>query len=208
MNSPTLRPGQVPPAAQVARGLAARVFTEVLAPWVIVLLLPLSVAWQATRSLTATALWGLVVAMTSSIIPMGVIVWGARTGRWAGHHVTNREGRLVPFIVLIVMSAIGLTLLVLGDSPWPVIALDVAMLVMLVLTAAITTVWKISIHAAVAAGAVVILAATYHPLMWLLSPLVAGVGWSRVHLRDHTSAQVVGGTIAGIVGGSLYVGLL
>jgi hypothetical protein len=39
------------------------------------------VAWQATHSLVPMSLWGLLVTLTSSILPMGVIVWGARAGR-------------------------------------------------------------------------------------------------------------------------------
>ena len=27
--------------------------------------------------------------------------------------------------------------------------------------------------------------------------IVAGVGWSRVQLRDHTTSQVIAGTVAG-----------
>jgi hypothetical protein len=43
---------------QTARDTAARVITEVLAPWVIVLLLPIAVAWQATHSPAHMILWG------------------------------------------------------------------------------------------------------------------------------------------------------
>jgi hypothetical protein len=56
---------------QTARDTAARVITEVLAPWVIVLLLPIAVAWQATHSPAHMILWGLLVSLTSSILPMG-----------------------------------------------------------------------------------------------------------------------------------------
>jgi hypothetical protein len=49
-------------------------------------------------------LWGLLVSLTSSILPMGVIVWGAHTGRWDSHHVRNRAGRLVPSLALIFLS--------------------------------------------------------------------------------------------------------
>ena len=192
-----------------ARDIAARVITEVLAPWVIVLLLPLAVAWQATHSPAPMILWGLLVSLTSSILPMGVIVWGARTGRWDSHHVRNRAGRLVPFLALIFFSLVGLALLLVFGAPWLLTALDLSMITSLLVTGAITIRWKISMHTAVAAGAVVVLATTYTPLLWALLPLVAAIGWSRVRIRDHTTAQViVGATMGAIIGGGLYSALM
>jgi hypothetical protein len=38
--------------------------------------------------------WGLVVALCSSILPMVFIVHGARQGRWDGHHLRDRERRV------------------------------------------------------------------------------------------------------------------
>lgn len=196
-------PGPAPGRSWV--NLAARVLTEVLAPSVVVTLLPLAVAWAATRALLPTLGWGLLVALTSSILPMAVIVWGARSGRWDGRHVRNREGRLVPFLVLLVLSLVGLGLLIVLRAPWPVIALDVIMLATLFVTGAITTKWKVSMHAAVCGGAAIVLVVTYGPIWWLSLLLVAGVSWSRVQLRDHTSTQVlVGSAIGAVVGGGLF----
>lgn len=184
---------------------AARLFTEALAPSVVVTLLPLAVAWAATRAVLPTVGWGLLVALTSSILPMVVIVRGARSGRWDGRHVRNREGRLVPFLVLIVLSLVGLGLLVVLGAPWPVIALDLIMLATLCVTGAVTLRWKVSMHAAVCSGAAVVLVVTYGPLWWLSLLLVAGVGWSRVQVRDHTPGQVVVGAVLGaVVGGGLF----
>jgi hypothetical protein len=196
-------------ARPTGRAIAARVITEVLAPWVIVLLLPLAVSWQATHSLGPMILWGLLVSLTSSILPMGVIVWGARTGRWDGHHVRNRAGRLVPFLALISFSLVGLALLMVFGAPWLLTALDLSMIASLLVTGAITVRWKISLHTTVAASAVVVLATTYDPILWALSPLVAAIGWSRAQIRDHTTAHVIVGAIVGaIIGGGLYAALM
>lgn len=195
--------------ARGARTRAAHVLTEVFAPWVIVVLLPLAVAWQATHRLLPALGWGLLVAATSSILPMGVIVWGARTGRWDSHHVRDRAGRAVPFLALIVMSLVGLGLLVALGAPWSLIALDISMIGSLFVTGAITAWWKVSMHSAVASGAVVILAVIYHPAWWALMVLVAAISWSRVQIRDHTTAQVTAGAIVGaVVGGGLFTALL
>ncbi len=187
----------------------ARMLSEVLAPWVIVLLLPLAVAWRATHASVPTLFWGLLVAVTSSLLPMGIIVWGARNGRWDGHHVRNREGRLIPFLALILFSLGGLAALVFGGAPWLLVALDICMITTLVITGVVTLRWKVSMHTAVAGGAVVILAVTYSPVLWLLAVLVAAIGWSRVVLHDHTTAQVLGGALVGaLVGGGIYAALI
>ncbi len=188
--------------------LTARILTEVLAPWVIVIAIPFAVTWQSTHRAVTTVGWGVVVALTSSVIAMAVIVWGARHGRWDGHHVRNREDRAVPFVVLIACTAAGGTALILAHAPAPVTALDISMIVSLLVTGAVTTRWKISIHAAVAAGAAGAAAITYGPAFVLLAVPAAGVAWSRVRLGDHTTAQVITGLATGALIGSGLYGLL
>lgn len=196
------------PETRTSTDRVARVLTEIFAPWVIVVVLPIAVAWRATGSIVPALGWGLLVSATSSILPMGVIVWGARTGRWDSHHVRDRAGRFVPFVALIAMSLVGLGLLMLLAAPWLLIALDIAMIVSLFVTGGITVWWKISMHSAVAAGAVVILAVLFHPVCWALMLVVVAISWSRVHLRDHTAAQVTIGAIVGaIIGGGVFTAL-
>ena len=181
--------------------------TEVCSPAVVVVVLPLAVAWHATGyRVWPSVFWGLVVALFSSVLPMAFIVRGARAGRWDGHHVRNREGRLVPLLLGLVSTTVGLLILVLGSAPRDVLALDVAMLATLIACTVITQWWKISLHAAVAGGAAATLVVIYGPLLLVTVPVVALVAWSRVVVRDHTVAQVVVGTLTGpIVGGVMFV---
>jgi len=185
----------------------ARFATEVLAPWVWVLTLPFAVAAAATRALWPTVAWGLVVAITASVIPMVVIVKGARSGRWEGHHVTNREGRLVPLVAAGGSLAVGTVVLVLGHAPHEMLALAGSMFASLVVSMAITfgLKWKVSLHAAVAFAAVVVGSVVYGPWLLLLALPAALVAWSRVELGDHTTAQVLVGSLMGVVvGGGGY----
>lgn len=191
----------------------ARITTEVLAPWVLVLALPLLVAWDATGSVGGGLLWGAVVGLTGSVVPMAVVVRGARRGRWEGHHVTNREGRLVPLLVCVASLGLGLTALLFGGAPRAVVGLALAMFLSLLLCLVVTFAlpvngvrgWKISFHAAVASGAVAILTITFGPWVLLAAPLVVLVAWSRVVLGHHTKAQVVVGVVMGaLVGGTAF----
>lgn len=183
----------------------ARLCTEILAPWVWVLGLPLAVAWQATHNLWTALLWGLVVGVTGSVIPMIVIVRGAKKGKWDSHHVTNREGRVVPFIACTSSLAAGIAILLVGGAPKDMTALALAMFATLVISVIITfgMNWKVSMHAAVAAGGVVILAVAYGPWFLLTALAAFAVSWSRVRLADHTTGQVVVGSIIGLVAGGL-----
>ncbi|MCK2236365.1 MULTISPECIES: phosphatase PAP2 family protein [unclassified Crossiella] len=195
----------------LARPWAARIATEVLAPWVWVLALPLLVAWPATgHRLGPTLLWGLVVGVTGAVIPMLVILRGAKAGRYDTHHVHNLEGRTVPLLLCLASLSTGWLILFLGQAPHQLISLAAAMFVSLLACAAITlgARWKISLHAAVAAGAVVMLVLSYGPWLWPAALLAAWVMWSRVALRDHTTGQVLVGAAVGILaGGGGYLGL-
>ncbi|MET9228793.1 phosphatase PAP2 family protein [Lentzea sp. NPDC003310] len=188
---------------KVARGA-----TEVLAPWVWVVLLPFAVA-AATETFWKTLLWGFVVALTASIIPMAVIVRGARKGRWDGHHVTNREGRVVPLVTAGASLAAGTVIMFLGGAPQNVLALAGSMFASLIVSMAITfgVKWKISLHAAVAWAAVITLAIVYGPAWLLLALPAALVAWSRVELGDHTTGQVLAGSVMGVVvgGGTFWL---
>jgi membrane-associated phospholipid phosphatase len=74
--------------------------------------------------------------------------------------------------------------------------------------AAITTVWKISIHCAVASGSVTILALLFGP--WLVPAylLVALTAWSRVVVKDHSAAQVIAGSVLGAVAAVITYALI
>ncbi|MEV6877696.1 hypothetical protein [Amycolatopsis sp. NPDC051128] len=191
---------------------SARWATELLAPWVWVLALPLAVAWAATGHRVLPALgWGLLISVTGSLIPMAVIVHGAKRGKWDGHHVTNRAGRRVPLLFAGVSLGLGFVALLAGGAPARLVALAASMLASLVVAVAVTfgAKFKISLHAAVASSAVVVLTLTYGPWALLLAVAVAWVAWSRVELRDHTTPEVLAGLLMGVVvGGGAYWVLL
>jgi hypothetical protein len=177
-----------------------------------VLTLPLAVAWSATGHRPIPALsWGLLISVTGSLLPMALIVRGAKRGRWDGHHVTDRAGRRVPLLFAGLSLGVGFAVLLVGGAPAPLIALAASMLASLVVAVAITfgAKFKISLHAAVASAAVVVLTLTYGPWLLLLAVLVAWVAWSRVALRDHTTPEVLAGLLMGVVvGGGGYWALL
>jgi hypothetical protein len=186
---------------------AARVVTEVLSPVVVVLAVLLAVAWHATgNDVGATLGWVGVVAVFYSVLPMLILVYGARRGRWDGHWVRDREHRFVPLVLSLVSAVAGLAVMILGDAPREVIALALAMIAAVVACLVITRWWKVSIHATVAGGAAAMVIYLYGPWLLLLLVLVALVCWSRVVLTDHTVGQVLVGAVLGpVVGGAVFL---
>jgi membrane-associated phospholipid phosphatase len=185
------------------------VVTELLSPAVVVVALPLAVAWHGTgHDVAATAGWGLLVAVFFSVIPMVILVRGARRGQWDGHWVRERERRLVPFLLCLASTLVGLGIMLVGAAPREVIALSWSMVVTLLACLVITRWWKVSVHATVAGGAVATIVLLYGPWYLLLVAAVALVCWSRVVVEDHTVAQVVVGALLGpIVGGVVFLAL-
>ncbi|WP_307868183.1 hypothetical protein [Umezawaea beigongshangensis] len=173
------------------------------------LILPFALAWHVTGTLGGTLLWGLLVALTASVLPMAVIVRGARLGRWKGHHVTNREGRVVPLLVAAASLISGTVVMLVGGAPRPLLALMGSMVAALVVSSVVTfgLRWKISLHSAVAFASTATMAVVsgLWPLVFLVPAVL--VAWSRVELGDHTTAQVLAGALMGVVvgGGTFWV---
>jgi hypothetical protein len=98
----------------------------------------------------------------------------------------------------------------MADAPIELVGFTSAGLVTLVAAGAITSIgrWKVSVHTGVSAGVTVVLALALSP-WWLLALMSTPlIGWSRVHLGDHTRGQVIVGAVAGaVVAGAAYASI-
>jgi membrane-associated phospholipid phosphatase len=186
----------------------ARLVTELTAPAVLVSLLIVTVSWHSTRGSARGLVWGLLATVFVTGIPFAYIVGGVRRGRLTDHHIGRREQRRIPLLVGLGSVAAGLALLVVLGAPRPLLALAVAGLVGLVVAVSVSHWWKMSIHSAVSAGTLVILALTFGRGFLVATPLLGVVGWSRVRLRDHTVSQVLAGGVLGALIAATVFGLL
>jgi membrane-associated phospholipid phosphatase len=142
---------------------------------------------------------GLVAIFFAAGIPYGLVLIGVRRGRLTDHHIALRDQRPRMMAIALVSVVSGLLVLLWLDAPHALFALVVSMVAGLAVTLAVTSFWKISIHAAVAAGTVASLAILVGPWWLILLPLVVLTSWARVEIRDHTPVQVVVGAIVGAV---------
>jgi hypothetical protein len=161
--------------------------------WLIVTVI--AIGWHADGR--AGLGWGLLAALFTAVLPTLFITYGVRRGRWSDRTVGARRPRLVVLAFITASVTTGLILLLVLDAPRLLTGYLAFMLASVAVLAAITTVWKISIHCAVASGSVAILALSFGPLVLPAYALVALLGWSRVALTDHTVAQAVAGAVLG-----------
>lgn len=190
---------------------AAHAVSAVLSPaWLGALCLVLAGGRQDGLS---GALWGLAVAALVLGAPMMVLARRARRGRYADRFVPERRDRhaiyaAVGCLLLAVLALLWFAGPGLG-APRAVALALAALLTGLLALIPITVVWKVSAHAGVAGAAAVILPALVSPWAglgtWLLPVLV---GWARVRLGAHTTAQVVVGALIGASVGAVFAALL
>lgn len=130
-----------------------------------------------------------------------LVVWLlAREGRLDGFDLNRREQRPRILVLTLACTGVAFALLWWLAAPVPVLALLATMAVGLAVVAVTSLVWKISLHAASAAGIAVSLAILASPTVGLVyGPVVPLVGWARVRTGNHTVAQVVGGALVGAV---------
>jgi membrane-associated phospholipid phosphatase len=181
----------------VSRRSSAEWVTYLLEPKNWIIATTLAVGWHADSGRGLA--WGAVAALFAGVVPMAFINRGIRHGRWDDRNVGAKGPRLIVLGFIITSVAVGLALLVGLGAPTELSGYFACLLGSVALLAAITTVWKISIHCAVASGSVTILVLLFGP--WLVPAylLVALTGWSRVVVKDHSIAQVITGSLLGLV---------
>ncbi|MDG4809499.1 phosphoesterase PA-phosphatase [Micromonospora sp. WMMD1120] len=161
--------------------------------------MPVAATIDTTRPLAHGDLgWALLATLFCSVIPNSLIWYQVRRGRLTDHHIRERRQRAKPLAYGLLSVLVGLAVLVGLDAPRTVVAVVVVMFGVGVAVTVINLLWKLSIHAAVAAGSAAILVIVHGVVLLILIPVVAAVGWSRVQLREHTTGQVVAGAAVGL----------
>jgi membrane-associated phospholipid phosphatase len=185
---------------------AAEWVTYLLEPKNWIIATTLAVGWHADGA--AGLGWGVVAGVFAAVLPTAFINRGIRRGRWDDRNVGAKGPRLIVLSFIIASVAAGLALLVGFGAPGALSGYIGCMLGSVALLATITTVWKISIHCAVASGSVTILALLFGPWLAPAYLLVALTAWSRIVLKDHTIAQVVAGSVLGAVAAAVTYAII
>jgi membrane-associated phospholipid phosphatase len=177
----------------------ARYISTIFSPAVVSIPFIVLVAlYRATNMLVALG-HAFVALLFLSAGPLLYIMIGVRMGKFSDVDVSVRAQRSGPFLFGIGSTLIGLCMLLLLNASK---SLETTMLILIIsglVMMIITLWWKISIHASSLAGAATMLTALYGTVVLPTFLLLGMVCWSRVVLRRHTTAQVIGGSILSIV---------
>ncbi|MDI6817369.1 MAG: phosphatidic acid phosphatase [Actinomycetota bacterium] len=156
------------------------------------------VAASATPNAATFLLDAAILTAFFSVLPLWDIRRRIRRGQVRDAHISRREERLKPFLFSLACAATGLAALYVAGAPDVVLAVVWTVVALGATITAVTTVWKISLHAA---GITSIAAMLYFIFGAVAAPvalLVPVVGWARLTLRKHTPAQLVAGILVAI----------
>jgi membrane-associated phospholipid phosphatase len=182
----------------------SRVFHPLLSALYLVILLGLA----AGPSPLGGLLWAALVLLVAVGLPAADLWLRVRAGRVGDWQIVVRQQRLRPLLVGLACAGLALVLLLVLGGPRPLVVAVLAGLACGLLLTAVTFRWKISFHAAVPAASAVLLGA-YAGLVPMVLALVilALVGWSRLRLGRHSTAQVLAGGLTGFAGAMAVVAL-
>lgn len=184
---------------------AAKAVSSLLAPHVVALV-SLLIASELLLPPTASPLlvW-MASALWSVGIPMAYVWAGVRLGKFAHQDIPDRRQRLVPAVVGITSTGLGVYFLwVIRVGPaFALFYLSGASVLLAV--AAVTAAWKISAHVAVFVNACTALGLLVHPGFFLGLVLAIPLAWSRLRIGAHGVTQVSAGALLGMITSLLIV---
>jgi len=178
------------------RRLLAKVISGFGSP--MILAFPAFIALLVATNPPSLPLLLLVAFLFGSVFPILVIYLMYKMGKVGDLDVTDRSERRAPFVVSILVYAVGTIIMFALNAPPIATALMFCYTTNTLGTFLISLHWKISVHAVGVAGPFTCLVYFFG---WLYSPLlllIIPIGWARVELKAHTLAQVVAGFLLSI----------
>lgn len=142
----------------------------------------------------------LVISLIATVVfPMLHVISMKKRGDTISLDIPEREKRIYPFLLNILIYVIALGILWLIRSPKPILILMWAYAFNTTVAAIVTRYWKISIHGMAFGGPVAALGIVISPCFYWLTPSALLILFSRVKLEAHTPAQVITGFILGFL---------
>ncbi len=157
-------------------------------------------AWRGTANWLMALAWMVFAVLISVGLPYIYLTVQLRRGVISDWHISRREERVQPSLILMAIVAAIVPLLVLWRlaGPRTLQAVFASGVVLVLVTIAITLFWKVSQHVmgmtSIATMLTIILGPFAAPL-FLLVPIVA---WARVTVGAHSWAQTIIGGLIGL----------
>jgi membrane-associated phospholipid phosphatase len=139
------------------------------------------------------------LVVTTAVLPTLFVYAAYLGGLISSPDLPRRSERLQPALFSVLCAVAAYPLLRSVEAPDIFLTLDAALALQMALLAVVTIWWKISYHAAGAAGlAIVALVLGGLTVGVPLIALPALVGWARVRLGRHTPSQVAAGWLSAL----------
>lgn len=140
------------------------------------------------------------VFVLSILIPIFFIFYLVKLKKIGNFHIKNRKERRLPFIFVLIMSALSLLAVkYMGVGQELLRMLLIFYLMGLGYTVITLLKTKISGHVFVFTAGILLLTSYIDLRFVFLLPLAGVIGWSRVHLEQHSLGEVAGGFAYAII---------
>lgn len=145
----------------------------------------------------------LVALIFGFISPIVLFLYYRNKGKIIDLDASIKEERTVPMSVSVIFFIVGLLLIITFNINIVSIAFWFCYISNTLITIIINKKWKISAHTMGAAGPLAAVTFLFGPIALLFLVIVVLVGWSRIQLKCHSFAQVMGGGIFAFI--STYI---
>jgi membrane-associated phospholipid phosphatase len=177
------------------RDKSARVVSNVFSPPLIALSCIIITAFAAHSE---SKLFWISTFIALLIIPPTLYVLTlVHKGKVSDFHMSKREERAQPLLVILAYVALVFFMMYLGRAPRLMLIITTVALVQILLVFVITLKWKISGHCTSAAGLAFLTIALYGESVIPLTLIVPLIAWSRIRLGRHTFYQTLAGSFLG-----------
>jgi hypothetical protein len=177
----------------------AELTSNILNPFLLSFVLIVLLSFKSTASTLEAIKWSL-ISIGLSILPVFiVIIYLVRNQKLDSIFINFRKQRTKIYLLSGAWIALGCLVLFFMGAPTVFVAIFIAGLVMALIFMAINLMWKISIHTAFASASITILIIVYGATGVLTALLLPPVAWSRIEMKLHSPAQVVGGALVSAV---------
>ena len=131
-----------------------------------------------------------------------------RKGKIIDLDASVKEERTTPFLISVGFYLAGLVILIIFRVHIISIAFWFCYISNTLVTIFINKHWKISAHAMGASGPLAAVTFVFGPVALVFTLLVILIGWARVHLKVHNTAQVIAGILFAFISTYLQIFLI
>ena len=143
--------------------------------------------------------WSLGLSLLLAGVPLAYVLMLVQRGRVTDIHLPLRRERRGPIAVTLIAAVAAIVVARELAAPRLLQQVLLAALLQTLLLGLITLWWQISFHTAAAALFAGVAVVLWGPSASPLLLLVALIGWARVELDRHTLAQVLAGSVVGLL---------